>query len=956
DTQRVWVDVVEFGRLIQQGADQQAVALYQADFLTGFNLSLSYEFEAWALREQSRLKSQMVDLLRRLATQQEANSKRSEAISTVRRLLDLEPWHEEVHRWLMVLLAKDGQRSAALAHFVVCKKLLQEELGVDPSEETQALYQHLQKNSVLHNNANADESIEKSKLVTSQSYHLPVPLTPFIGRAKDLAKLTERLQRERLITLIGPPGVGKTRLAIQAANTIVKSFHDGIYFIPLAAVRDPALAPVVTCQLLGLQESGLTVLDRLKFYLGEKHLLLILDNFEQILASTLSNDNKPLLWINDLLSVCPKLHILVTSRAPLRLRAERQYTVQPLELPKLTAVTNIEALATIPSIQLFAERAQAIQSDFAITAQNVNDVAALCIRLDGLPLAIELVAARIQMLSPARLLERLNHRLVFMSNSLRDSPAHQQTLYHAILWSYELLSQDEQTLFMRLAVFAGGFTLEAAEAICLEQGMLSFDIVDGVASLLEKSLLTQRVTEEGARLGMLELIREFARERLEATSEFKELRRIHALYYLHLAEEADPHLRSAEQLIWFQRLEVEQYNFRAILEWSVCTKGYRECGLRLVKALGWFWFVRSYYGEGIQWIEQLLAISEEEPSILAQAWAYSTASMLATGIDNFDQGLFWGKQALTVADEWQDIHLRTHVVPSLVTHLFCRGELQTAKRLVQETWERLDFRMSDPWTVANICYLSFRVSEDSTELRRFFEQGKQIVDQIGDRWLVGIFHCCAERLIAESGDVTGAFEIFQKYYEVAHTLQDGRLLLFSLDGLGSYAYLQGRLEEAESYFRQALDKARQMGTSGAIASLLRYLGHIAYRRGEFVSALSYYRQALNWIRDLGFNLAVANTLPPVARILDATGQTVAAIRLIGATEAIYPIDRLNEDPDAQAIVVAAHAQIEDPIHAKAWEEGQQMGMEQAIAYTLALIESFVGQAETQLESLSQPLG
>jgi predicted ATPase/DNA-binding SARP family transcriptional activator len=933
---QVWVDVVEFGRLIKGGADQEAVTLYQADFLTGFNLSLSYEFEAWALSEQSRLKTQMVDLLRHLATQQEANSKRSEAISTVRRLLNLEPWHEEHHRWLMELLAKDGQRSAALAHFEVCKRVLKEELAVVPSAETIALYEQLQQEIFNEDSAKTKAIKRKANSVTTP-HNLPAELTPFIGRTAQLAPLSERLQHERLITLLGPPGVGKTRLAIHIAHRLVDKFQHGIYFVPLASVRDAAVAPLVTCRVLGLQESGLTALERLILYIDKKHLMLILDNFEQLLAPPFDDQEESLLWINELLASCPNLHLLVTSRAPLRLRVEQQYMVHPLELPAPAKVLGFEQLATTPSIQLFTERAKATCSDFAVTPQNIAAIADLCIRLDGLPLAIELIAARIKMFSPQLLLARLDRRLLLNSNGLRDSASHQQTLAHAIQWSYDLLNNNEQRLFAQLALFAGGFTVEAVEAICIDRKGFHIDALTALASLLDKSLITQQSSEQGNRFSMLALIREFALERLEASNELDLLRKAHAQYYLHFAEKADSYLRSAEQLSWFSQLEEEHHNLRAALEWSVSIHGDPIDGFRFVKALDWFWFVRCYYSEGIRWIRRLLETVEKPVPILHQAWAWSTASKLATGLDEIEQGIAWSNQALRVAQEWNEFDMQIHVIPSLVTHLFCRGEIQRAKEIVQETIAQLDMANSDAWTVANMHYLSFRVSEDAWQLGEFFQQGKQLSDQSGDRWLIGIYYCLAERLAAEAGDVASAQAKAQQYYQVATELQDGRMLLFALNGLGDYAYKEGKLDDAEQYFQQALAKATQLGTPGAIAVALRYQGYIAYQRGKQTEALTYYEQALNWVKDLKFNLAVACLLPPIARIVEGSGYPLEAMRLLGATNAIYPVTEFYGDPDIQPILADAQTKLDDPICADAWAEGNQMSMEQAVHYTLSLI-------------------
>jgi predicted ATPase/class 3 adenylate cyclase len=600
--------------------------------------------------------------------------------------------------------------------------------------------------------------------------NLPLQPTPLIGREKEVSEVCDILRQEetRLLTLTGPGGTGKTRLALQAAADLLDEFPDGTFFAPLATLSEAELLLPATAETLGVSETGEQPLDEsLKDYLSERRLLLLLDNFEQVLEAAPD--------VTELLAGAPGLKVLATSRAPLGLYGEKEYAVPPLSVPDVRHLPSLKSLSQYEAVRLFIERAKAGKVDFEVTDESAPAVAEICVRLDGLPLAIELAAARIKMLPPQAMLQRLTSRLKLLTGGARDLPERQRTLRATIEWSHALLDESERLLFARLAVFSGGRTLEAIETICDAEGDLPVDAFDGVSSLLDKSLLRHEEGPSGdPRFVMLETVHEFAREKLRKSPEAEEIRRVHAEYFLTLAEEAYPELKGANQLEWLERLEAEHDNMRVALTWTLERKEV-EVALRLGGALWWFWSVRGHNSEGRRWLEEALAM-DGPVSPEGRAMALAGVGYLA-----LEQGEL---------DRVQEA---------------CEEGLQL---LANEGRERSEAKL---WLLVSLGFMAWE-REELGRATQLLEEGLALSQQMSDLWLIATSLSFLALVPHALGDYKRATELYEKSMDLFRELGDKQSLAFCLNNLAMMVYSQGDLGRAAQLTQEAVALFRELGT------------------------------------------------------------------------------------------------------------------------------------------------
>jgi len=719
--------------------------------------------------------------------------------------------------------------------------------------------------------------------------NLPSQATSFIGRDKELQALKQLLSRSRLLTLTGSGGCGKTRLGLQVAADTLERYPDGVWFVELAALSDQTLLPKTVAVALGLEEASKAVMQMLTEHLKGRRLLLLLDNCEHLLDACAK-------LADALLRHSSHLTILATSREPLGIAGEQAYRVPSLSLPNAKEEQTPASVAPFEAVQLFAERALLVRPDFRLTLQNASTVASICRRLDGIPLAIELAAARVRFLSVDEINRKLDQRFTLLTGGSRTALPRQQTLRSLIDWSYDLLREPEKLLLQRLSVFAGGWTLEATEQVCTDKTVAQNEVLDLLTSLADKSLVAVEHSDAASRYRLLETVRQFARERLLESGGGETLRSRHREYFVALAEEAEPRLLGAEPSESLRRLENEHDNLRSALEWTLLEP---DCGagLRLCGALYRFWWTRGYIAEGRDWCTRVLSKAETEGQTHERAKALHVAGALAWSQNDYPSSRTLHEQSLAMSRQLREQ----------------KGIAGSLNALGLLACDQGDF------TVA----------------RELYEESLAIKRELGDRQGIANSLNNLGNVAYDQGDLTAARALYEESLAIAREIGDREGVARLLGNLGNVARHRCEFVHARELHEQSLAIKRELGHRQRIAGSLNSLGSLALDQGDFVSAGPLYQEGLSIGREVGDRLGIATSLEGLAAVVAGLGNPRRAARLWGAASRVRaevglplsPKDRITFD---LRVAEARSALGDDGVFDRAWREGYALSLEQAV--------------------------
>ena len=959
-----WLDAAAFARSARealakrdQGLCRAALALYTGEYLP------EDRYEPWAERQREELASQHLAVLLCLADLSRAVGEREEALRCLRTVLAADPCHEDAARDLMVLLAAEGRRGEALEVYRTLASALEEELGEAPGRETRAVRARLL--------AEAPAVL----LPTARRTNLPAAFAGFVGREWERAEVARLLEANdadrRLVTLVGAGGCGKTRLALEVARGLLADYADGVWLAELATLDDSALLAPAVATALGLAEDPhRPALDQLTAYLAPKHMLLVLDNCEHLVAASAA-------LAASLLQAAPALHLLVTSQVALGVLGEHIWRVPSLSLPERDGVPAADLVA-FEAVQLFLERSRAIRPGFSLSERNAPAVLQVCRRLDGIPLAIELAAARLTSLSVEQLAARLDDRFALLTAGNRAALPRQQTLHATIAWSVGLLSSGERLLLQRLAVFVGGWSLEAAEAVCSGHGLPERSVLEQLDGLVARSLVQVEEHEEAPRYRLLETVRLYALEIAVAPVDLETVRERHLAWYLALAEQAAAQLRGMEEGRWLSRLETDHDNLRAALR-RTRERGESERGLRLVAMLWRFWAARGHLSEGRAWLEAALAVSGPSAAAI-RASALDAGGQLAYRQGDYERAVELHEESLRLFRELQDKTGMSAALGHLgrVAHL--RGAYARAWALSEESLvlaREVGRRPSIAAALQRLGNASIELG-DYAQAARLLDEGRTLFRSLGDKYgiaatltLLGIVaqqqgdcaHACAlyeESLalyrelddtygianallnlghgLAPQGEYARATSALEQSLELSRKMGDRHSIAIALSDLGIVADLQGEYARAAGLHEESLSLSRELGNRHGIAGSLGNLGLIAFRQGHNRRAVALLQESLTLNRDLGTRGEVAQVLECLAWAAVVYEQPRRAARLGGAAEALrqslsMPL-RADLQAGHEAAAQAMRATLGEAALAAAWAEGCVLPLDSAVDLAL----------------------
>src|SRR5215218_3142742 len=900
----LWVDVDAFEEAASTARRVKEPATYRAALdLYGGDLLPEERYEEWTEGRRDELRQLYLALLVELAGLHEEHHEHELAIEVLRKVTAEEPTSEEAHVDLMRLHALSGRPERALAQYERLRDALSRGLGTRPAASSRHLRDEIAAGNLLMIPSFVS-SQEQEEVTGVRKHNLPAPRTSFVGREREMVEIKRMLVMTRLLTLTGVGGSGKTRLAVEVARDLVAVYPDGVWLAELAGLSESDLVPQAVASALRVPEHlGQPLTDTLVEALVDKELLLVLDNCEHLVDAAAQ-------LVDSLLDSCPHLGVLATSREPLGTSGEVNWVVPTLSLPaKADKQSNggsaVDSLMSYEALRLFVDRARLRLPDFELTRQNAGAVARVCLKLDGMPLAIELATARMGALAVEQVAQKLDESLNVLSGTNRTAAPRQQTLRATIDWSHRLLSEAEQRIFRRFSVFAGGWTLEAAETVCSGGGIEQVEVLDLLGGLVDKSLVVAKASMDGAvRYRMLEPIRQYATEKLEESDDTDEVKGRHATFFLALAEEAEPELAGPQQNVWVERLEGEHDNIREALSW-VLERGEGELALRLGAALWRFWHVRGYLSEGIRWIERVL----EEGESPVRVRALEGMGWLAQRQGAIERAEATYEEMLMLSRELGDKGNVATALNSLGTLAVQQGDNERARTLLKENLEVLQDLEEE--TVA-------------TKLKRFH-----------------VLNLLAYLALNDEGDYARATTLLEESLALAREAGDTDRVGTTLSNLGHPALLQGDYERTKVLSEEALAFAHELGGSGVeyAPTALINLGLAALGLGEHERAMGSFEEALLMCQNMERKPQIIETLEGMASLAEALGESTRAAHLWGAAEAAREVAGFPLSPGERALhepyLAAARSQLGEAGWGEASTGGRVMSLEEATEYALS---------------------
>ena len=915
----IWLDVNQFNLLLEKSKSETDVSLrvslladvtklYRNHFLTGFSLKDAYPFNEWAYAESEDLRLKLANALTMIAKDLCSLNEAEKAIPYARRLITLDPLNENSHQQLMEVYIQAGQHNAALKQYQSLEQTLRKELNLDPQPETRELYKKIRKGEAK------PIPIAKDTEFTSPKHNLPHQLSSFIGREKEVGEIIDLVTKNRLVTLAGIGGIGKTSLSIQVGLKLLDKFKDGVWFIPLDSLSEPALVPQTVASVFGIRPSNdEPIIETLTRALSENATLLILDNCEHLLDACA-------VLTTTLLANCTNIQILTTSRELLNISGEATYQTPSLFLPEQDEV-SLDKLTDYESVRLFTERATLALSSFALTNENASTVIKICLKVDGIPLAIELAAAYVNMLQVKEILDQLNVSFSLLSSDSRTISAHHQTLQTSMSWSWGLLNEAEQTFLQQLSVFTGGWTLESAQAVC------DGDALGLTNSLVKKSLIVvNQASGRETRYRFHEIVHQYMREKLFQSGKSEAVRDLHLAYFVKLAQRSEPEFHQADQVFWINKIDEELDNIRLAMEWAITTN--TESGLQTVVALNEYSTIRGYTRENGSWLTKLLKQHSKADLLHARALEAYAHNLGVRGNTT---------EAQKIAREGLDLSRAISNRNVEAWFLFRLGWVTGDKDLLEQSIALFQ-ELGNKWGQARaIEVLAENTNLDREKSQALVIKALELHRELGN--LFGMAHCrflIAQRFIW-NGDFASAEQLLAESLEIHRQLGNRQGESSILYCYGELAYRQGNYQQAYPYFQQAISLLEKIGVYFVDWSRTK-LAYTLLKMDNITQAKEIFVHCVKSFQKVGLTTGVVFSIEGLAGAFGASNHPKVAALLIGWADATRDntddTRPLVEQQDVDQIISTCLKIMGEASFSDEYEAGRKMSMDDIVAFAL----------------------